>query len=111
MLNIEATLNGEDYSSIVMPREQYSYEELKLRLREVFTISTDKRIEVFDEQDNELGSISMPPKNNSKKLQVALINKRYQSAIGDCINEEPGDEESNEQSSVIKDEISKNKYS
>ena len=47
MLNINATLNGEDFKEISVPKEAYSYAYVKTILKSEFTLSTDRDIEII----------------------------------------------------------------
>ena len=65
MINIEATLNGEDYKLVRIPTDIYTYTHLKSVLKHEFTLSTDEEIEVYDDNEKEITDV--PPSSNSGK--------------------------------------------
>ena len=110
MLNIQATLNGEDYKEVSMPKEVCTYVRVKELLKGEFTLSTDEEIELYDADNVELCDASMAS-NSSKKLKVALLNKRLGRNPNLLSTKNGPAEEGKEVGNVLKDEISSHKYS
>lgn len=75
MLNINATINGENFKEVNIPEAKYSYMYLKEVLKEQFAISTDNDFEVYDDNNSEISKIQLDS-NNPNNLKIALINKR-----------------------------------
>lgn len=109
MLNIEATLNGEDFSAVKIPKAQYSYNELKDRLKSAFTLGINEEIEIYDEDENEIRNTPII-ENERKKLHIAIINKHYETADSRSTNRSNRNEESKPSKGEVKDNIGKNKY-
>lgn len=110
MLNIQATLNGEDYKEVSMPKEVCTYIRVKELLKGEFTLSSDEEIELYDADNVELCDASMAS-NSSKKLKVALLNKRLSKNLNLLGSKNVPTEERKEAGNVLKDEISSHKYS
>lgn len=109
MLNIQATINGEEFRDISISKENYTYNHLKDILKGEFSLSTDREIEVYDNDNVEIKHLTMIP-SNSKKFKVALLNKRQVNPTL-VVNKALPIEEDKEIEKVLVDEISKHKYS
>jgi uncharacterized Zn-finger protein len=117
MINIKATLNGEDYTEVSIPKEEYTYEYLKTTLKSKLTISTDEEIEIFDSKNTEIKNffdtrqITFPMSSDSISFQVALLNNLFNSP--DALEKEDSlvIEEKKGMENVMNDGVSKNKYS
>jgi hypothetical protein len=59
MININATINGEDFKEVYIPEVNYSYKYLTEVLKDQFTVSNDNEIEVFDENHEEISNMQM----------------------------------------------------
>ena len=57
MLNIQATLNGEDYGEVSVTQKEFNYASLKDQLKIKLTISSDDEIEVFNNENLEISGI------------------------------------------------------
>lgn len=111
MLNIKATINGEDYKEVNISRETYSYRELKQAFKQEFVLSTDDEIEIYDNDNVEINDVSMLS-NNKNKYKVAVLNRRYSSHSNHSGEfKDLKVEENKELQNVLKDQISKHKYS
>lgn len=109
MLTINATLDGEDYQEINIAKQEYTYSGLCDTLKKMFWIEKNINIEVYDSSEEEISKITFIP-NTSNKLKIALINKEYElsklAASSNNISQQ-----NTELSGVIRDEVSKHKFS
>lgn len=109
MINIEVTLNGEDYESFKISPPSFIYNQLKDSIKSRFTLSSDDDIEIYDFSNKEFALNSLNP-NAENKFQLALLNKRY-NPMRSQFRSQDSLEEAKVKSNVMTDDISKNKYS
>lgn len=107
MLNINATINGENFKEVSIPEVKYTYKYLKDILKEQFAISTDNEIEVYDDNNSEISKIKLDS-NCPMNLKIALINKRHRK--GPIEKTKLFNEDGTEIVNVLKDDISIHRY-
>lgn len=91
-----------------IPRDKYQYGPFWNMLKNMFEIENDTNIEVYDSDGEELSKAILLP-NSRKKLQIVLINKRFENNNNDAASAS-GDDEAKSNGNLIKDELSKNKF-
>ena len=109
MINIEITLNGEDYESFKVMPSWFTYKQLKDAIKTRFSLNIDDDFEIFDFSNKEF-SISSLTTNVESKFQLALLNKRRNHIVNQFQSQD-SIEEIKGKSNVMIDEISKYKYS
>lgn len=83
MLNIKATLNGEDSKNFNIQAERYSYQHLKQALREQFVFSSGEDFEVFNSDNLEVENNALVS-NRTNELRLAILNKNHVPDTGDA---------------------------
>ena len=110
MINMEVTLNGEDYKHLNINPATWTYSLLKQTLKSQFMLSADEDFEVFDSNYREFSILSLSNANN-KKFKIVLLNKRYQPNESLKLSESNSNTDAKDIGDGLTDEISKNKSS
>ena len=109
MINIEVTLNGEDYESFKISPSSFIYKQLKDSIKNRFTMSSDEEFEIYDSSNKEFTLNSISP-NADNKFQLALLNKRF-NQIPNQYRSQDSMEEVKGKNNQMADDISKSRYS